>query len=89
MATKPMNVKFHCKAQNNEHEFYEANVTVDYDIDQNYGADADGNRGVERLFINEITVQNCIDSKATLVELPLSENMMDEIWGYVWENFSE
>lgn len=93
MSTKTLNVKFqscrhqHSKEDSHEPEFFEANVTVDYSLDKNYGADTDNQRGVEKLFINEIKVHACLDGQATLVDLPLSEKMMDDIWECVWENF--
>ncbi len=86
MSTKTLKVKFQSEKYN-EPEFFEANVTVDYSLDYAHGADADGNRGMEKMFINEITVNSCIDEEATLVELPLSDRMMDDIWGTIWENF--
>lgn len=90
-----MNIKFqscqhhHSQEEDHEPDFFEANITVDYSIDRHYGADADGNRGMEKLFINDITVQNCIDSQANLVGLPLSDRMIDDVWETVWENFQE
>lgn len=89
MATKSMKVKFKSQVEDNEPQFFEANITVDYSIDNDYGADADDRRGVEALYINEIIVDSCIDEQANLVELPLNERMMDDIWQMVWEDFSE
>lgn len=37
-------------------ESYLAECDVEFHTDDNYGADADGNRGVFRLFIDEVTV---------------------------------
>lgn len=87
MSTKTLKVKFQSELENHVPDFFEANVTVDYSIDKNYCADADGNRGIEKLFINEITVHGCIDSQAALVKFPLSERMLDDIWETIWENF--
>lgn len=87
MPTKTIHIKFQSELIEHEPEFFEANITFDYSVDHNYGADADGGRGVETLFINDIKVHNCIDSQATLVKLPLNDQMMDDIWLAVWEDF--
>lgn len=89
MSTKTLMVKFQSELKDNEPEFFEAKVTVDYEIDKNYRADSDGNRGIEKLFINDIKVLSCLDSQATLVELPLKDRMMDDVWDCIWENFNE
>lgn len=87
MLTKTVNVKFQSERKENEPDFFEATVTVYYDVDKNYGADMDGGRAIEKLFIDDIKVHNCIDQQATLVELPLSDRLMDDIWQVIWENF--
>lgn len=89
MATRTARIKFQSELKDNEPNFFTAEINIDYHVDPNYGADADGNRGVEVLFINEIKVYSCFDQSSNMVELPLSDKMMDAIWEYCWENFQE
>lgn len=44
---------------------YEITADIDYSHDKNYGADADGNRGVSKWFIEDIIITN-ITSKSGL-----------------------
>ena len=39
-----------------ENDLYHVMVEADYSIDKNYGADADGNRGVRRLELNDFEI---------------------------------
>lgn len=83
-----MTVEFESDALSvGEFDRYRAEVEVDYIVDKNYGADADGNRGIEKLFINDVKVRNIIDFDGNeFYPLPpIQEKIEDEIWTEVWK----
>ena len=71
--------------------FFTLEVEVEYHIDSNYGADADGQRGIERTFIDDvkiISISGQIDEYLVVLEFPktddfpeLIENRVEE---YLW-----
>lgn len=83
MARQRMKVKFQATLDNEPH-FFEANVQVDYNVDKNYGADADGGRGIEKLFIDNVEIEGLMDEQGNLVTP--TEELTDAVWEAVWEN---
>lgn len=85
---KSMIVKCEVEVVKNEPQFIQANVTVDYSVDKNYGADADGNRGIEKLFINDVVIHSILDCDGVEIIIPEDrrEDIEDAIWSWVWEN---
>ncbi len=83
-----MIVKCEVEVVPGEPQFVQANVTVDYDVEKNWGADADGNRGVEKLFINDVIIHAIVDHDSVEIIIPEErrEDIEDAIWGWVWEN---
>lgn len=71
-----MTSNFHIKFNIND-DPYEANVSVVYHDESNYGADADGNRGTTRRFIDDVIIRGVIDKRAKLVNP--SPEMINEI----------
>lgn len=60
---------------------YYADVEVDYTIDEHYGEDADGNRGVNKYFIEDIRIINLRNDNDNDVEITplISQTLNDEI----------
>ncbi len=57
----PINLKFEFERNN-----YEASVNVTHNLEE-FGNDADGNRGIPIMRIEEIIIHGVIDENATLV----------------------
>lgn len=57
---------------------YIAKVKVKWYNDPDYGADADGNRGFSRDFIEGITIEEVLDIFGTLID-PIPEFLEEEI----------
>ena len=68
---------------------YTAVCDVDFFLDDQYGADADGNRGLSRAFINSVTICYVMDADGNhitnydenfqaFVEAKAQENLEDE-----------
>lgn len=91
MAKAPFKVKFQHRQKIwevwNEPRFFEANVIVDYNVDKNYAADADNKGGIERLFIDDIKIESVLDDQCKLLRLPVSDEIEDDIWSKVIEDF--
>lgn len=59
---------------------YEARVSIKYHVDNTYGADADGNRGEPRTFIDDIKIMGIIDNTGRLLDPhTISEKMVEKI----------
>lgn len=58
-----------------DHGSVEINIEgwVEYHIERDYGADADGNRGVKRVFVDDIDDIMAYDSSGENIELTDSE----------------
>jgi len=52
-----------------DEELYTAEVTVYISSDSNYGADADGNRGIYREFIDDIKIDSVTNENGEEVEI--------------------
>ena len=65
-----------------ENEIYDVVVEADYSIDKNYGADADGNRGIRRLELNDFDIVSVVGkSERELVKrLPKATIAKLESW---------
>ena len=66
---------------------YEISGWVVYDVDKNYGADADGNRGTSRTFIDDYDIINIVNIKRPDVELKkrISQDVMIDIYDWFQE----
>jgi len=62
---------------------FTAEVIVTYTIDKNYGADADGRRGTERLFINNWDILEIIDEDGG--EVFITDDMIAEVASKIYE----
>lgn len=82
MAIRHQSIKF----QNNN-RFLKAEVSVNYNVDNNYGADRDGNRGVQKLLIEDVKFITCVDEDDNPIEV--DDSIEDDAWEYLWENFTE
>jgi len=60
---------------------YFADIEVFYTIDENYGADSDGNRGVKKMFIERIDIIEIRDINNNLmaITLELEEKLHNEV----------
>lgn len=60
---------------------YYSDAEVDYTVDEHYGEDADGNRGVSRYFIEDVRIINVRDDNENDVEITplISQTLNDEI----------
>jgi len=58
---------------------YKAEVTLYWCREQDYGADADGNRGVEMLFLNDYRIEIVTDLRGNPVKLTKEmEDVIDD-----------
>ena len=48
---------------------FTATGTVDFITESNYGADADGNRGIEKTYIDDWDIVEVVDSEGKTVDL--------------------
>lgn len=63
---------------------YEIRVEVDYHIDANYGADADGNNGEVRLMLDHLHCIN-VHNIFTKVNIKPNEELQAAIWDLAYE----
>ena len=67
---------------------YDIEVELDIDVELNYGADADGNRGVERTEINDYEIISISNGDVDLwprLSAKTKANLYDYVEGKLWE----
>ena len=65
---------------------YDVDVSIRYHIDKNYGADADGNRGIERVFYDGVEIDFVTEEG---IEIHPGPELVAEIESEVAERFME
>jgi hypothetical protein len=61
---------------------YTIEVEVDYSIDRNYGADADGNRGKTEAFIDDIKIRTVLNKDGDDLFPRLKKRTIDKLYEY-------
>ena len=60
-------------------EIYLACVNVSFHYEPNWGSDADGNRGLPKLFIDEVEICWAEDSEGRAVDVEIDSGLEEEI----------
>jgi hypothetical protein len=68
---------------------YEGEVEIEMSHDANYGADADGNRGISQWFVDELEVLNCYDESGMEIEVDEIPGLEKAVEDFIMDNIDD